>query len=62
MFCYEFRLSTYVAVQKSEAAFFKVSFLNLVPPVILGDHLVQGVLDHVLDLTVGVSLGTLACM
>lgn len=44
----------------SEAALFKVSFLSLGNTLVLGDHLVDGGLDHVLDLTLGIGLGTLA--
>jgi hypothetical protein len=43
-----------------EAAFFKVSFLSLGNILVLGDHLVDGGLDHVLDFTSSVGLGTLA--
>ena len=44
----------------NEAVLFKVSFLSLGSTLVLGDHFVEGGLDHVLDLTVGVGLGTLA--
>ena len=34
--------------------------MSLGSTLVLGDHFVEGGLDHVLDLTVGVGLGTLA--
>jgi hypothetical protein len=48
------------ALQLSEAAFFKVSFLSLGNIMVLGYHLADGGLDHVLDITSSVGLGTLA--
>jgi hypothetical protein len=48
------------ALQLSKAAFFKVSFLSLGIIMVIGYHLVDGGLDHVLDFTSSVGLGTLA--
>jgi len=42
------------------AGFFKVSFLSLGASVALVDKLIKGGLDHVLDLIMGIGLGTLA--
>lgn len=56
----ESRIGTYGAIQLSEAAFFKVSFLTLVCVVVFGNKLINGGLDHVLDLIVGVGLSILA--
>jgi len=42
------------------AGFFKVSFLSLGASVVLIDELIKGGLDHVLDLIMGIGLGTLA--
>jgi hypothetical protein len=44
----------------SKAGFFKVSFLSLGASVVLSNKLIKGGLDHVLDLIMGVGLGTLA--
>ena len=46
--------------QLSKAGFFKVSFLSLGASVVLSNKLIEGGLGHVLDLIMGVGLGTLA--